>query len=223
MHRVATMTDEYSSDQPEEPSVPLGPQAEVPEGGHAETPEYGPAPRPPFGPRVPIPTAPVKLPFHRRTGVLLGAAAVAVAVVAGGVGLALNGSSSHTAAVTPAAESGQGTHHGHHHHGHAVVGTIASENGNTWTVDQVDGTTATVTITPQTRFGTRADQETQSQFVVGNQVAIRGRDTDGVLTARWVGQPRDLQQHHHHGAAAITPSGAQSPDTTPPITPARPN
>lgn len=229
------MTDEYSSEQPGEPSLAVG--------SPAAAPEYGAAPRPPFGPQVPVPVPPVRTPLYRRTGVLFGVAAVAVAVVAGGVGLALSHTSSDTASQNPPSAPAQGQapdaqaaggqapdaqsaggqspdgqsadgqagdgQHGFRHRSHAVVGTIAAENGDTWTVNQVDGTTTTVTITPQTRFGTRANQETQSQFAVGNQVAIRGKDTDGVLTARWVGQPGDLQ--HPPGEGVMPPAGEQPP------------
>jgi hypothetical protein len=126
--------------------------------------------------------------------VLVGGAVVAVALIAGGVGYGLSGGSSdHSTPAAATSHAPRDHERGHHRRPHAIVGTVSAENGNTWTVTKADGSTVTVTVTGDTRFGTRANPENAAQFPVGAKVVVRGHATDGAVTARWIGKPTDLQ------------------------------
>ncbi|MQY20264.1 hypothetical protein NRB20_33650 [Nocardia sp. RB20] len=69
------------------------------------------------------------------------------------------------------------------HRGHGVMGTIASENADTWTLTKKDGSTETVTITPQTTFGSKKNPAQKSQFTVGEKVVVRGKESGTTITA----------------------------------------
>ena len=120
---------------------------------------------------------------RRRTITLVtGATGLAVAVVVGASACGSSNTSSAPASSTSAAASSTAKP-GAHRGGKAVVGTIASENANTWTLTKKDGTTETVTITPQTKFGSKKNPAQQSQFTLGEMVAVRGQQSGTTITA----------------------------------------
>ncbi len=92
-------------------------------------------------------------------------------------------------------------------HGHAVFGTIASENADTWTLTKKDGATETVTITPQTVFGSTRDPAQKSQFTVGENVAVRGKESGTTITATAIMQAKARP-------ATTTPSASSAPAPT---------
>ncbi len=65
----------------------------------------------------------------------------------------------------------------------AVRGTIEAEQGSTWTLKTARGATVTVTVTPQTAWGTPAAPATESQFVTGDKVVVMGHRAHGSVTA----------------------------------------
>ncbi|MFF3573208.1 hypothetical protein [Nocardia jiangxiensis] len=92
-------------------------------------------------------------------------------------------------------------------HGHGVMGTIASENADTWTLTKKDGTTETVTITPQTTFGSKKDPAQKSQFTVGENVVVRGKESGTTITATAIMQAKARP-------ATTTPSVSSAPAPT---------
>ncbi|MBY8858182.1 hypothetical protein K7711_17000 [Nocardia sp. CA2R105] len=92
-------------------------------------------------------------------------------------------------------------------HGHGVMGTIASENADTWTLTKKDGTTETVTITPQTMFGSKKDPAQKSQFTVGENIVVRGKESGTTITATAIMQAKARP-------AATTPSASSAPAPT---------
>lgn len=68
---------------------------------------------------------------------------------------------------------------------HGVTGQISAINGGTWTVHSARGKDVTVTITPQTQFGTKKAPATADKFTVGQTVRVTGqRDRDTISAAR---------------------------------------
>ncbi|MGH3784298.1 MAG: DUF5666 domain-containing protein [Pseudonocardiaceae bacterium] len=79
---------------------------------------------------------------------------------------------------------------------------MTTENGSTWTVNARNGTQYTVTITPQTQFGTRRAPGTAQQFPVGNTVHVSGTANGNAITA-----------------SRITATRTRHPASTPPTSP----
>jgi len=128
-------------------------------------------------------------PSRRRTITLVtGTTGVALAIVVGVSACGSSGSSSSTPASSTSAAASSSAKPGMHHGGKAVFGTIASENAGTWTLTEKDGTTETVTITPQTVFGTKKTPAQQSQFALGEMVAVRGQQSGTTITAKEINQ-----------------------------------
>jgi riboflavin synthase alpha subunit len=127
-----------------------------------------------------------------RTRYLVTAVVGGAAVVAGaGWGLydgvsapaAAAADASMTNASFTAASNGDGGGH--------VRGTVTAENGSNWTVTTAKGQAVTVTISPQTQFGTAKKKETAAQFPVGTKVAVAGTRSDPThLAATRVAEPR---------------------------------
>jgi hypothetical protein len=144
---------------------------------------------------------------RRRVAVVAGIAGLAVAGV---VGLTACGSSNNSSS-TPAAASSTANQppSGKHHHGNGVFGTIASINGNTWTVTKRDGSTETVTITSSTQFGGKNHPEQQSQFAVGDHVAVRGQVSGNTVTAT------RIMKGPNHAPDGATPPPSGAPEAPP--------
>lgn len=172
--------------------------------------------QPPEQPETPSPetpspdkTPPGPTPLYRRAGVLIGVGAVALALVAGGVGYGLSeafSSDSHPQAdhrhhARPWDEHGRRDHgamRGDHPRAmrNGVVGTIAAQHADTWTITRRDGASTTVTITPSTKFGAEEDPVDRAQFRVGAVVAVRGdRAGDAVTAVRIVQLDKPGQGH----------------------------
>src|SRR5437879_799602 len=112
------------------------------------------------------------IPSARSRGIRL-TAGISLAVVATAV-LAACGSSGNSTSAAPSTTAPSATSTPQDgHRGNAVMGKVTAENGNSWTIQTRSGTSDTVTITPQTTFGTKKDPQTQSQFAVGDSVRIQ--------------------------------------------------
>ena len=70
-----------------------------------------------------------------------------------------------------------------------IRGQITAETGATWTVTNPRGKAFTVTLTPQTTFGTKAEPATQAQFTVGSQVRVAGTPNGSTITATRIAAP----------------------------------
>lgn len=153
--------------------------------------------------------------FLRRhaVGVGVAAAVLAVVVVAGGTawGVSAAVASTQTTAGSVMAPM-SATHTGAPHAGrsqkhklHGVSGTIATINGDTWTLHSASGKTVTVKLTSTTAFGTKKAPSTRDSFTVGEKVGVLGkRSGDTVTATRIVHLP--LHTHTTAPTAAPTPS-----------------
>lgn len=212
---TAKPTVDDMTDEPRVPGESMSPEpggtdnnerAEAPSGAPADVPAppptpTGPTPTPtPTLPVPPTPTPSARPPWFRRTGVLMGASLVAVALVAGGIGYAVAPERASSTERSTEARSDQPTHQRFHRlpsTGHRLHGRIDSENGDTWTITSADGSSVAVIITPETRFGTTVDKQDRSQFGVGDRVAVRGEpsnDSNHSVTARWIAKMKKPEQ-----------------------------
>ncbi len=64
-----------------------------------------------------------------------------------------------------------------------VRGTVTAVNGGVWTVKTVKGDSVSVTVTPQTTFGTKQAPGSASSFPVGTTVRVDGQRTGTSITA----------------------------------------
>ncbi|MDQ1393572.1 MAG: hypothetical protein QOF30_2549 [Acidimicrobiaceae bacterium] len=87
----------------------------------------------------------------------------------------------------------------------AVRGAVTAISGETWSVT-VKGVAITVTVTPETRYGTKAAPLAATDFAVGNEVTVVGSRTGTTVSATRI-------------AHAPTSAGAAR-STTVPSTPA---
>jgi hypothetical protein len=132
---------------------------------------------------------------------------ILLAVTSAGTMLALaacsHGSTAPAAAPsgTPAASATPQA--GATHHPKGVVGQITGENGDSWTVTNARGKQFTVTVTPQTAFGTKAAPATAQQFTVGAHIRALGSVTGSTVTATRITMARALS-----GAPGSQPSSA---------------
>ena len=166
-----------------------------------------------------VATDPAPPGFGRRNAVALVACAVAVvAVVIAVVALISSGDTSSpatasaglisptSASAAPQSSNPQGAAPGSRNGGaRAIRATIVSESGSSWTVRTARGQTVTVTITPQTQFGTVKAPAAQSDFATGDSVVISGSVDNGAATATRV-------------AAARNPGAGTSPTAAPSAT-----
>jgi hypothetical protein len=86
-----------------------------------------------------------------------------------------------------------------------VTGQISAEAGTTWTLKTKDGKQVTVSLTPQTQYGTKQEPANQQQFTVGSTVRVNGTVDGDKVTAERITKP-----------APKTPgSGKPQPTSTP--------
>lgn len=85
--------------------------------------------------------------------------------------------------------------------------TIVSEGSTSWTVRTRQGKTVTITITPQTQFGTKKAPASRTQFTVGKQIAVIGQQSGTGITATRIRVP---QQQKAPAGAPATPSSSPS-------------
>ena len=137
------------------------------------------------------PARPVETPVYQRRAVRIGTGAVLLAIVA-------------TALVTWGITYAVVSDHSHDHRMSAqhrdrgpmlrerpIMGTIATENGDAWTIDAMGGRTVTVNLTPTTTFGTKAQAQQKADMIVGDRVIVRGRtDGDTVTATQVVERPK---------------------------------
>jgi hypothetical protein len=71
-----------------------------------------------------------------------------------------------------------------------ITGQITAMNGSTWTVVNKAGKQFTITITPETQFGTKRQPATEAQFSVGNSVRVIGTVNATTVTAARVEVPQ---------------------------------
>jgi ABC-type Fe3+-hydroxamate transport system substrate-binding protein len=162
------------------------------------------------------PTGAPKQSSRRRTITLtVGATGLAVAAVAGVSACGSSNSTSSAPASSSAAAPSSSAKPGGHH-GNAVFGTIASESPNSWTITKKDGSTVTVTITPQTVFGTKKNPEQATQFTVGELVAVRGQVSGTTITATEISQPK--MRPGMTPPAGVTPPAGSAPPSGAPTT-----
>ncbi len=107
---------------------------------------------------------------------------IGAAVWASGAGTTTDSVSASTSTPSTSTPAVSPRHHG-------VRGLISAESGSTWSVTTPAGQVVTVTLTPQTRFGTRAAPATEGQFVVGSPVTVVGQPAGGAITAQRVYTP----------------------------------
>jgi hypothetical protein len=87
----------------------------------------------------------------------------------------------------------------------AIIGKITAINDTTWTVTPQNGAALTVTITPQTTFGTAQAPMPQSQFTVGSMVVVRGQQTGTTVIATQISVPQAGRGQGTARAATLTP------------------
>lgn len=64
-----------------------------------------------------------------------------------------------------------------------IGGTVTAINGNTFTIKQMDGSTAQVQVSDKTRYRKNRQGAQLSDFKVGDMVMVRGEQKDGVWQA----------------------------------------
>jgi hypothetical protein len=139
-----------------------------------------------------------------RTPLLVGALAVAAVAVAGCSGQPVAGAPAPTSTPSIAKQKPAAAAKG-------VRGQITVETGSTWTVTNAKGRAFTVTVNPQTAFGTAAAPGAATQFPVGTTVRVTGSRTGTAVTATRIALAK---------STAATPPTATSPTATPPtVTP----
>ncbi|MFJ9362948.1 DUF5666 domain-containing protein [Nocardia sp. NPDC101769] len=154
------------------------------------------------------------VPGRRRPGRVTISVAGAALALAAALGLAACGSSDHNSAGGGNQQQGPDGHHGDGQDGQGgrgVGGKITSENSGSWMITKQDGSTETVTISPSTEFGTKAKSETAAQFAVGDQIVVRGQESNGTIAATRISHARE------HANMNGTPPN--SPGATPPASP----
>lgn len=94
------------------------------------------------------------------------------------------------------------------HHARGVTGQLTAINDSTWTVHTTHGQDVTVTLTPQTQFGTKKTPAIAQQFTAGNTVRVIGKRDNNTITATRV--------------TTAHPTNSTSPSTEPPPPPPPP-
>ncbi len=114
---------------------------------------------------------------------------------------ACSGGSSNPASTTPTTPAPTASAPTRAGHAPGVIGQITAENGSTWTLKARNGTPYTVTITPQTQFGTRRTPGTAQQFPLGSTVRVSGIANGTTITASRITTTRS----RHAASATPTP------------------
>ena len=78
---------------------------------------------------------------------------------------------------------------GRGHRGPGIGGTITAINGNSITIKTMDGNTAEVNVTDQTRFRKDRQEAKLSDLKVGDMIMVYGQQSNGVWQAEMVGVP----------------------------------
>jgi hypothetical protein len=134
-----------------------------------------------------------------RTPILAGAL-VATALLAAGCGAGSTPSPTAPSVAPSPAPSGHQARHG-------IRGTVTAENGSTWTIVTAKNRSFTVTVDPQTAYGTKKAPATAQQFPVGTLVRVAGTVNGTAVTATRI-------------AAAAAPAAPATPAPAPSTAPA---
>ncbi|MGJ0120094.1 DUF5666 domain-containing protein [Williamsia sp. MIQD14] len=181
------------------------------------------APAPPaFAPPPPAqqpPTRPSWFSGTRRTAIVTGVAGLVIGgVIGGSIGWAATGNddSAHTgSAYSRQMSTGEGGQNGaapaKRHARGAVAGTITAINGSSWTVSGRGGRTLTVTVGQNTTFGTKKTPAQQSDFRVGDRVAVVGKDVSGTIEATRVAKRTTPAAQSTAPSASATPGATSQP------------
>jgi hypothetical protein len=91
-----------------------------------------------------------------------------------------------------------------------VRGTITAMNGSSWTIRTLAGTEVTIAITPTTAYGTKKAPSAESDFAVGDAVAVIGVRQGNTGTATRVIRTRVLGAKD---GAGNSPTPSASPNS----------
>lgn len=137
-----------------------------------------------------------------RTRVLV-SALVATGILAAGCGA--NSTSTPAPSVAPAPPSASAHGHGRGA-GQGIRGTVTAEDGSTWTVTTDRRGPFTVTVTPQTAFGTKKEPAAATAFPVGTHVRVAGTISGTTITAVRIAEARNQNGAGATGAPTATPT-----------------
>ncbi|WP_431816135.1 hypothetical protein [Gordonia jacobaea] len=174
---------------------------------------YGPSDDAPAGASA---TKRASNPLQRhRTAVLTGVVAVvAGGLIGGGLGYAVadtGSSSAGTSSTGTSTHAASGTEHHKAAKGKAAkatAGTISAINGSTWTVTTRKNQQVTVNIGAGTTFGTTKTPEQQTDFAVGDHIAVAGQRKGDTIDAKRV--VKRTQPTSNPSQAPATPSSQPS-------------
>lgn len=196
--------------------------AQVPPGPNP-TAEYPPGQVPPSDvpPGHPSAGEPGNPPRRRRVLIAVAAAVVVIAGAGIGVGVAASGDDSTSSANppgTPSSTTSGSPVTGNSQNGktgkkgklQATRGTITAESGSTWTLKTDQGKTVKVTITADTKFGTKKAPASKTDFTVGKTVDVVGKPGTGTMTANRVRMPVTNPKKPKPGEGS-TPAPSSSP------------
>jgi hypothetical protein len=150
---------------------------------------------------------------NRRTAVTALAGLAAAGVLLGTAACSPGSSSTSAAPSAAAAPSAPAAPQGKagHHKAKGVAGKVTAENGDSWTVVNAKGKQFTVSITPQTAFGTKAAPADRSQFPVGTQIRARGAVAQGTVTATRITTAKAMAPGTSPSGGATPTAGAAAP------------
>ncbi|MGI8751107.1 MAG: DUF5666 domain-containing protein [Acidimicrobiales bacterium] len=148
--------------------------------------------------------------IRRHVGAAVASGVAVVALAGGGIAYAAtsSGSSAPAKASPPpaSAPASSGTHGSKAKAKHpGVRGTVTAVSGGAWTVKTAKGVSMTVTVTPQTTFGTKKAPSSATSFPVGSTVRVSGQQNGTSITATRITAPK---------AASGSTTGGSTPSTT---------
>ncbi|MDQ2729232.1 MAG: DUF5666 domain-containing protein [Actinomycetota bacterium] len=139
--------------------------------------------------------------IRRHVGAAIASGVAVLALAGGGIAYAATspGSSAPAkASPPPTTAPAAGAHGSASAHGAGTTktkhpglrGTVTAVNGGAWTVKTAKGVSMTVTVTPQTVFGTKKAPSSASSFPVGSTVRVVGQRTGTTITATRIIAPK---------------------------------
>ncbi|GGF10114.1 hypothetical protein [Williamsia phyllosphaerae] len=158
----------------------------------------------------------------RRAGIVAGVAGLVIGgVVGGSIGWAATGNDDHGRSTSAhsrqvhSADGGQkrenrGQNGGRRQGRGVTIGTITAESGPSWTIAARNGRTVTITVGQNTRFGTAKKPQQQSDFVVGDRIAVVGKSDSGTISATRVAK-RVAKTGEPGAPTTATPSATTQP------------
>jgi Domain of unknown function (DUF5666) len=138
---------------------------------------------------------------------VLASALVVTAALAAGCGANSSSPAAPTAPPAPSAAAPTPAHGGRQ----GIQGTVTAEDGSTWTVTTDRRGPFTVTVTPQTAFGTKKAPGTAQQFPVGTRVRVAGAISGSTITANRIVQAAAGGKRDRGASVAPTTPAAVTP------------